>query len=86
MQTPQINLNGSDGLELAFQYQNAANAVKEAIRVMSPIVHGRDYQTLPDGSYERAREEMIARIGVMLTVKDQLEYLALFCAKGSGKA
>lgn len=80
MQLPQINLNGSTGMELASQYQEAADAIAKAVNLMSAIPHGRDYQTLPAGSFEKAREEMIQRVMPLIIARNELFAIAIHCA------
>lgn len=83
MQKPQINLNGSGGMELACQYQEAANALDNALHLMRHLVHGRDYQTLPYGSLARALAEMTERTGEVMKVRDELLEIARHCAEQS---
>jgi hypothetical protein len=83
MQLPQINLNGSDGMDLASQYQDAANAIEHAINLMGRIPHGRDYQTLPDGAFTTARREMLERINPMITAREEMLALANHCAESA---
>lgn len=55
---PTINLNGTDAKDLLQQNVDvltALEALREAMAKAAP--HGRDYQTMPDGSYERAHVE-----------------------------
>lgn len=79
MQYPQINLNGSDAIDLAVQYHDAARSLEVACLKMSSIPHGRDYQTLPAGSYEKAREEMHHRVKAISVIMNELEELASNC-------
>lgn len=81
MQKPQINLNGSDGMDLARQYHEAALALENAMRLMSPLVHGRDWQTLPESSFILARKEMADAIKVLDGVRADLEEVARSCAE-----
>lgn len=55
---PQVNLNGTSAEALLRQYTQAADAIRVAVNAfVDAAPHGRDYQTLPDGAYERARAE-----------------------------
>ena len=59
---PYVNLNGtsSDSLmEQARAVRDAANALAVALAAAAP--HGRDYQTAPAGTYDKARDEWVAR-------------------------
>ena len=73
---PLINLNGSDAMDLALQYNKATNLLDEAIRAMGSIIHGRDY---PTGEYEAAREEMNERIAKVLAVREEIQTITLHC-------
>lgn len=79
MQFPQINLNGSDAQSLAEQYHMAAIAVENALNATYGIVHGRDYQTLPEGAYTRAVREMEARQELLGTAAADLQRLTEHC-------
>ena len=81
MQMPQINLNGSDGDELAIQYHEAAQAIEKAMRLMSPLVHGRDWQTLPESAFVQARQEMSDAIKLLDGVRTDLEEVARSCVE-----
>ena len=81
MQYPNINLNGSDGLDLAVQYHKAAEALVTACSIMGRIAHGRDYQGLPDGAYFTAREEMIERIRRIHDTILELKLLESHCVE-----
>lgn len=55
---PQVNLNGTSQPALVQQYQRAYDKLREAIDAFADAhPHGRDYQTLPDGSYDAAAHE-----------------------------
>ena len=81
MQLPQINLNGSDGMELALQYNQAYVALEKGMSLMAPICHGRDFQGLPESAYITARQEMVDRMKTVQSVCDDLKALALHCAQ-----
>lgn len=78
---PNINLNGSDGMELARQYYEAAQAVENAANLMGRLVHGRDYQGSPDGAYERAYEQMVERLKPMISAYNDLKAIAEHCVE-----
>jgi hypothetical protein len=54
---PQINLNGNSRESLVKDYTEALDAQNAALALFLKIdFHGRNYQTLPDGSFEAARK------------------------------
>lgn len=58
MIVPQVNLNGSSKQDLLDQQEGvyyAAIALIEKLAAAAP--HGRDYQTMPEGSYQLARKK-----------------------------
>lgn len=60
---PIINLNGTSADALLNQYERAAHALLDAIRVLHAAApHGRDFQTAAPFTYERARIEHEHRI------------------------
>lgn len=81
-QFPQINLNGTDGGDLADEYMRAINAVTDAIQTVQAVtVHGRDYQTLGPEAYPAAHLEHVSRLARLLTVRDELTAIALNIAE-----
>jgi hypothetical protein len=55
---PIVNINGTSINELLEQTQAAAFAVQTAYRALQLAApHGRDYQTAPEGTYRKAREQ-----------------------------
>ena len=72
---PQINLNGEDGFALVRRYGEAIKKVDEAVETMVFLPHGRDYQTLPDGAYNLARDQMLQRIKPMIAARNYLEQI-----------
>lgn len=75
---PTIHLNGSGAESLREGYIDAYQAVEAAIQaVMAAAPHGRDYYVQPGDAYEAARAEHVSRLARLLTVKDELEALAL---------
>lgn len=74
---PRANWNGTSKRELLDQYCNALKALlaaQEALAQMSP--HGRDYQTLPDGQYQIAAKQHLARRGLLASVMNEITVLA----------
>jgi hypothetical protein len=80
MQLPEINLNGTDGMDLAQAYNQAYVALERAITLMNAPLHGRDYQTLPPEAYQTARREMTERTKAMITVANDLREIVTHCA------
>lgn len=75
---PQININGTSALELSQQQLAViatADALLKALRAAAP--HGRDYQTCPAGTYEKARAQHDRIIQAVVEVSDAAEMLAL---------
>ena len=73
IQAPQVNLNGTSKESLMEQVRNAADAcynLQAQLADMRP--HGRDYQTAPEGAYQRARSEHDAREAKVQSVLDDL--------------
>jgi hypothetical protein len=83
MQLPQINLNGTDGMDLALAYNQAYVALEKAITLMNIPFHGRDYQTLPPEAYQTARREMTERTKAMIAVANDLREIATYCAENA---
>lgn len=78
MQLPQVNLNGTSRDELATQYRNVYSAVDVALDLLCRFApHGRDYQTLPAGSYDTARREHDARVEKLASIKAEIEAIAI---------
>ena len=84
LQYPQINLNGADGLDLARQYAEAAQAVENAVEKMGRLVHGRDYQTAGVDAYRNAVEQMRDRIRPMVAIYNDLRDIAENCVDQVG--
>lgn len=73
MQFPQVNINGTSRGALIQQLTDAYSALTDAISALSAMSpHGRDYQTLPDGSWLTARKEHDARIEAVVKVRDEI--------------
>ena len=79
LQYPQINLNGTDALDLARQYFDAAKAVERAANLQANILHGRDYQTLPHEAYMRAKNDMLDRQKKLIEVYNDLMRIGENC-------
>ena len=74
---PVINLNGSSAEHLVEEYKTAYQAVRAAYEALRHVtVHGRDFQTAPEGTYEKARAEQVARLEKLRQVEDDLASLA----------
>lgn len=66
---PVLNINGTSAETLLEEYQDAYEAVREAItKVRFITVSGRDFQTAPPGTYEKVRAEQIARLEKLQSV------------------
>jgi hypothetical protein len=77
MQLPQININGTDREDLLKDYIEAKRALEAALTALSGIwPHGRDYQTLEPGAYQRARCEHAARIRAVGAIVAEIQALA----------
>lgn len=75
---PQVNLNGSPGGRLVEQQVKVLNALyrlEEALAEASP--HGRDYQTLPEGAYQQARDAWAERRMLAQDLRHEIEAHAL---------
>lgn len=76
-QFPQININGTAAGALMQECMDALAAVDTALTYVGKMtVHGRDYQTLPPGSFAIAEREHASRLARLLTVKDELNAIA----------
>ena len=67
-------------MDLARQYHEAAVAVGVAVEKMGRLVHGRDYQGAPVGSYEAVCRQMVGRIKPMISAQNDLRVIAEHCA------
>lgn len=77
-QFPQVNINGTSKDALLKQSMKAYHAVTAAVEALCEgAPHGRDYQTLPAGSYEQARAEHYLRLSKLESVKAELEAFAI---------
>jgi hypothetical protein len=77
---PHVNLNGDQRETLVNDRHLAYLALSEAItRLQEVAPHGRNYQTAPLGSYERARAQYEQRMAVLRTLHkglaDEMNYL-----------
>lgn len=58
--SPVVNLNGTDGKVLLENYKNVMEAAKTLMEVMSKVQpHGRDWQTVSKDRFEDARKEWV---------------------------
>lgn len=74
---PKININGSDGMELLENIVQLQDALSDAVGLWQKFApHGRDYQTLPDGTYGQAREAWAERGEFLLGLFGELEEYA----------
>lgn len=70
---PVINLNGTSAQDLIDEYREAYSAIRKAYEVLQRVtVHGRDFQTAPAGTYEKARAEHHARLAKLQEVENEL--------------
>jgi hypothetical protein len=73
MMMPRINLNGTNPHELHQQYLDALRDLEDAIETVRKLdIHGRDYQTLPVGSYAVAMAEHRTRLTRLNRVRNEL--------------
>jgi len=76
--TPRVNLNGTDQADLVKQNTAVADALKAAIKAATLAhPHGRDFQTLPPGTYAQADEASRLRIRALTEILDDYQALAL---------
>lgn len=74
---PVINLNGTSANDLIEGYKAAYTAIQKAYEAVQQVtVHGRDFQTAPIGTYEKARAEQIVRLEKLQEVADDMTELA----------
>jgi hypothetical protein len=75
---PQVNLNGTSREALVQQQVAVLDALAQAVMAMSLATpHGRDYQTMPAGSYEAAREQHADRSKRLWALNAEITELAL---------
>lgn len=89
---PVVNLNGSDGNELALAYHRVAMALSEANAAMGKAMpHGRDYQTLNPKDFGGQDPAILARAAfnerrqVLLEMEREFEEMALFINQQGGR-
>ena len=76
---PTIHLNGTSKESLLAEYRVAYDKLDEAIEALSKVtIHGRDYYPQEQGAYITAREEQVARILKLATVKGELTDILLY--------
>ncbi len=74
---PIVNINGTERDDLLKDYMAARKALQlavEALGAASP--HGRDYQTMPQGSFYAAQPEPADRIVKVRSVLAEIETIA----------
>jgi hypothetical protein len=70
---PVVNLNGSSATSLIEDTRKAYNAAQALLTALSDMnPHGRDYQTAPAGTYERARQQHSLRIDAVNEIIEEL--------------
>tara|TARA_R110000868_G_scaffold135728_1_gene348286 strand:+ start:2722 stop:3033 length:312 start_codon:yes stop_codon:yes gene_type:complete len=77
LQTPIVNLNGSDKATLLGEYRWTYEALETAILALQKTMpHGRDY---PDGTdtLMEARDQHLARLRAVIDVQRDIEHIAL---------
>ena len=75
-QAPIININGSSADRLIAECKNAERALFDATEAVSAMtVHGRDFQTAPDGAYERMVKEHRERLAKLSAVYGEIRSL-----------
>ena len=75
---PVVNLNGTSKNELLAQVFVACDAVQNARMALGQMTpNGRDYQTAPAGSFDKATARHIARVKALETMLHDLEAISL---------
>ena len=75
---PTVNMNGTARDDLLAQVATAKSALRIAMdkfREMTP--HGRDYQTAPEGDFEKARDQHFYRCAKLETFEQELHEIML---------
>ena len=81
MSDPTVNINGTDRDSLTALYRDAADKLGEALTALCLArPHGRDYQTMPAGSYEGARKVHEFRIADVRHAQKEMMRLAIHVA------
>jgi hypothetical protein len=71
---PVVNINGTSAKNLLEEYRAAGHALRTAIEAVSAMtVHGRDFQTAPEGLYQKARAEQVERLRKLQDVLKEVE-------------
>lgn len=77
MLLPVINLNGTERDDLLKDYMAARKALQCAVAALSAASpHGRDYQTMPAGSFYVAQQEHADRIVKVRSVLAEIDTIA----------
>jgi hypothetical protein len=75
---PAINWNGTDGNDLINQYRTTYEAFQPLLDAMAKATpHGRDYQTLPAGTFEKAQKQHTDMILKLVDIQDTITAIAL---------
>lgn len=86
IQVPAIHINGTSKKELLDGYKEAYRAIREAIeklRLTAP--HGRDYYVQEGNSIKEAIADHVSRIGRLVSVQEELEFIASEIQDSGGK-
>lgn len=76
-QAPVLNINGSSYQTLREDYLATIRVIQEAEKKLSAIYpHGRDFQTVDGGLYQKARNEADARLKKIRDVLNEIENIA----------
>ena len=72
-----VNLNGSSAKSLLEENREAWRALETAREALTKAMpNGRDYQTAPEGAYQAARAQHIARIESVVNIQLDLDTIA----------
>lgn len=75
---PTLNLNGTSGDRLQEPLLDILDAIRALRKAMSEATpHGRDYQTMPAGSYEQAAREHRRIFGLADTIEGHFTSVAV---------
>jgi hypothetical protein len=75
---PVVNLNGTSKNELLAQLFVACDAVENARKALGQMTpNGRDYQTAPAGTFDKAIVQHLERVKALETVLHDLEVISL---------
>jgi hypothetical protein len=75
---PSVNINGTSAKELQDQLMAAWRAGKVFQQMLAQAMpHGRDYQTVSQDAYRRARDEHLVRISHVEAICEELQAIAV---------